>query len=71
MAAGGEWDANQNYTPRLFLGGKSEKAGSAVSTEGVLPAEGTKQAGCRRGVGREMEAYSPPGIAAAGKTGGE
>ena len=28
---------------------------------GVLPAGGTKQAGRGRGVGREKEAYSPPG----------
>ena len=38
---------------------------------GVLPAEKTKLAGRGRGVGREEEAHSPPGLEVAGKTDGE
>ena len=45
------------------------RAGSALSTAGVLPAGGMKQAGCEeklvgrgRGVGHVKQAYSPPGL---------
>ena len=36
--------------------------GEGVSTAGVFPAEGTKQAGRGREVGCEKEAHSPPGL---------
>ena len=47
------------------------RTGSGPMRRAVLPAGGSKQAGCRRGVGRDKEAYSPPGSAAAGMNGGE
>ena len=57
--------------PARFSQRKGEPAGSALSPEWIFPAEGTKQAGRGRGVGREEEAHSPPGSAVVGKTGGE
>ena len=66
LVADGEWDARNKFIPRPVKQWKGESTGSKVSTKWVLPAEITKQAGCGRGVGREKEAYSPPGQAVEG-----
>ena len=47
--------------PARFRQWLGKPTGSPVSTAWVLPAGGTKLVGCGRGVGREEEAYSPPG----------
>ena len=69
--ADGEWDAKRKLIPRPAWRWQGETAGSRVSTEWVLPAGRTKQAGRGRGVGRDKEASSPPGSVAAGMNGGE
>ena len=58
--ADGEWDAKRKIIPRLAWRWQGETAGSRASTEWVLPAGRTKQAGRGRGVIPCGGRYSPP-----------
>ena len=71
LVADGEWDAKKKLIPRPVQAVAEKTAGNAVSPEGALPAERTKQACRGRGVGCEKQAYPPPGPGRGGKNGGE
>ena len=58
--AGGEWCVRGRAAPRRFRSDYPEQAGNEEPMEGVLPAQFTKQAGCRRGVRSQRKGYSPP-----------
>ena len=61
MVADGEWDARRKLIPRADGQRLGKPTGNRGFTAGILPAEGTKQAGRGRGVGRENGSYSSPG----------
>ena len=61
MVAGGEWDARSKLIPRPARPRMEKPTGSAVSTEGVLPARTGSGMKNRRGTGHPQQGYSPPG----------